>query len=460
LPITELSLPKRAGALALIGMAFLVALLVSAGPAAAAKGGNPGKPAVDVPAVIAPGSPAVPPGPPAIPPGQAATRPAKGGTKPGKAATKPGKAAITLATSTTSPSNYATGPGKSETAPGQVKAKRDAARAPGPQGSSPPGRVAQLPITAASAAVNPGLTSSAPTTAAPATASRPARAAPRRPARGRSRPPQAARQAAGVSGATPRLAGVAATAPQTLPQASRPAREPKPRRERGIARSLFTLPAVRDVLSPPPAVTRLVEVIPRFVWIILGVLALIAALLAAAVAIYARRLRRAAARADALAGLAATDPLTGLLNRRGIESHISTELARAVRYGGTLAVVFGDLRALKAINDRHGHEAGDRALKSVAHILRDQIREGDACGRVGGDEYAVALVNQGAEGAQAFCDRVRDCLHAAPALDGDQPLDLTLGVALFPRDGDTAQDLLAAADRDLYAQRGISVGGR
>jgi diguanylate cyclase (GGDEF)-like protein len=189
---------------------------------------------------------------------------------------------------------------------------------------------------------------------------------------------------------------------------------------------------------------------------ILGALALVALLLAAAVAVYARRLRRTAARAEALAGLANTDPLTGLLNRRGIETRLGTELARARRYGDPLAVVFGDLRWLKAMNDRHGHEAGDRALQSVARVLRGQIRDGDACGRVGGDEFAIVLVRQGADGARAFVERVRERLRELPAESG-MPLDLTLGVSLFPEHGDNPEDLLAAADRHLYAQRGIRV---
>jgi diguanylate cyclase (GGDEF)-like protein len=193
------------------------------------------------------------------------------------------------------------------------------------------------------------------------------------------------------------------------------------------------------------------------VWLMLGALALVALLLAAAVAIYARRLRRAAARADTLAGLANTDPLTGLLNRRGIETQLGVELGRARRYGGALAVVFGDLRSLKALNDRYGHDAGDRALQLVAHILRSQIREGDACGRVGGDEYAIVLVNQGAEGAGAFVERVRRRLRETRAPDSREPLDLTMGVSLYPEDGEKPDDLLAAADRHLYAQRGIQV---
>jgi diguanylate cyclase (GGDEF)-like protein len=258
-----------------------------------------------------------------------------------------------------------------------------------------------------------------------------------------------------VRRAAARPAAVSAR-PQRRASRSRPSAPERTSTRKPFAERLFTVPHLRDI-GATPAVTRLVEVIPRAVWLILAVLALMALALAAVLAVLARRLKRAAAHAEALAGLAATDALTGLLNRRGFESHLTTELARARRYGGTLAVVFGDLRSLKAINDSHGHEAGDRALRFVAEILAGQIREGDACGRIGGDEYAVTLVNQGTDGAHAFCDRVRTCLGDRVLPGADERLDLTMGVSLFPQDGDTANELMAAADRALYAQRGINV---
>jgi diguanylate cyclase (GGDEF)-like protein len=240
---------------------------------------------------------------------------------------------------------------------------------------------------------------------------------------------------------------------------SRPARHaptpPAARELRGGGGSLH-LPRLRDLLLPNARLASVV--IPRAVWLALGALALLAALLGTALAIYARRLREASAHAEALAGLASTDPLTGLLNRRAIEDRLTVEVARARRYGGNLAVVYCDLRALKTINDRYGHDIGDRALRTVAGVLRGQIREGDAGARVGGDEYAVTLVNQDRSGASAFCDRVHRRLATTRAPTGDIPLDLTMGVAVFPEDGDTAADLLTSADRNLYAQRGISVG--
>ena len=398
------------------GLALLVVLAALAVPATAKKGGIPAHLAAPV---VAPPAVAPAPVPASTPPGQAKVKPAK---SQGKGHAKKGSVPVAPA-----PAPVA--------APAAAPARAVAVAAP--------------PTPVASA------TPSAPTVRTIATT----RA--RHTVRRRSSAPAAPRRAPAAAGFAVAAAGrAAAPAAQASPRGVR--RQPKadtPRSLRRSVESLFTPPSVRDVAGVSPAVTRLVEVIPTFVWVILAALALLAAVLAAAVAIAARRLRRAAEREQALAGLALTDPLTGLMNRRGIEAHISSELGRAIRYGGALAVVFGDLRALKTINDRHGHDAGDRALQMVADVLRTQIREGDACGRVGGDEYAVALANQGEEGADAFVGRVRSRLRQTPVPGAGAPgLDFTMGVALFPRDGDTPEDLLTAADRDLYAQRGISVG--
>ncbi|MEA2425703.1 MAG: hypothetical protein QOH13_2113 [Thermoleophilaceae bacterium] len=348
-----------------------------------------------------------------------------------------------------------------------------AAPAPTPKGGKPkpakakgmkakgPKRAAAPPA-AAAAPSSPAATAPLPAPAAVSAAAPAAQPAPRtggggsRAVRRRASAPGATRSpapAAGLRGGSLAAARGATTA-RPAPAAS-PARHARPRTGRSRTVRLFTPPRLRDIAGTP-AVTRLVEVVPGFVWLILAGLALVASILAGALAIYARRLRATAQRAATFAGLAATDPLTGLLNRRGFESSLGIELARARRYGGTLALVFADLRALKTINDRHGHEAGDQALRTVAGVLSEQVREGDASGRVGGDEYGVVLVNQGAKGAQAFRDRVRERLSSAPGPHGEE-LELTMGVALFPDDGDSPDLLLTAADRDLYAQRGIAV---
>ena len=135
-----------------------------------------------------------------------------------------------------------------------------------------------------------------------------------------------------------------------------------------------------------------------------------------------------------------------LLNRRGMEHRLTAEIERAKRYDYPLAVIYADLRGLKAVNDARGHDAGDELLKQTAAVLSQQIREGDECARIGGDEFAAMLIYQGRSGADAYAHRVRE------------QSDLTMGIASFPADGESVDDLLRVADRRLYVERGITVG--
>jgi diguanylate cyclase (GGDEF)-like protein len=155
---------------------------------------------------------------------------------------------------------------------------------------------------------------------------------------------------------------------------------------------------------------------------------------------------------------AITDPLTGILNRRGFTNVAQRELERAQRYGHPLALAFVDVRGLKGVNDSRGHQAGDELLRQVAALLKDSSRSHDVVGRIGGDELAVMLTHQGADGMAAVMRRVRSQLPATrEALGFDHDWDLTIGMSVFPRDGHSLEDLLAAADRRLYMQRGIEL---
>lgn len=202
-------------------------------------------------------------------------------------------------------------------------------------------------------------------------------------------------------------------------------------------------------------VGQLIDGIPDGVWVALAALLLMTASLAIALALASVRLKREAARANALAGLALTDSLTGLLNRRGMEERLAHEIQRARRYGYTFAVIYGDMRGLKAVNDAYGHAAGDRLLKTTAKILGEEVRDGDASGRIGGDEFAVMLIHQGQAGGEAFCRRVRERLRKSS--QPGQLLDVTMGIAVFPEDGDDVDELFHVADQRLYAARGITV---
>jgi diguanylate cyclase (GGDEF)-like protein len=143
-----------------------------------------------------------------------------------------------------------------------------------------------------------------------------------------------------------------------------------------------------------------------------------------------------------LARASVTDPLTGCLNRRGFESRFDALLARSRDEGSELGLVVFDLDDFKAVNDGFGHAAGDDLLRWVADVLRATVRTGDVVGRFGGDEFAAAVDGTAAE---AIAKR----LTAALA----ERVSVSVGVAVFPRDGETADALHSAGDGRLYVAK-------
>ena len=147
---------------------------------------------------------------------------------------------------------------------------------------------------------------------------------------------------------------------------------------------------------------------------------------------------------------AATDSLTGLANYSQLMTALTEEINRARRYIHPLAVIFLDLDGLKLVNDSHGHLAGNRALCRVADALRASVRSTDAVVRFGGDEFACILPETSDAGAKELANRLGRRL----AMDLEQPrLTVSLGWAVFPRDGTTGEALLNEADRALYAAK-------
>jgi diguanylate cyclase (GGDEF)-like protein len=194
------------------------------------------------------------------------------------------------------------------------------------------------------------------------------------------------------------------------------------------------------------------------VWLSLAASLALAAIGGSAAFLAARRVRRHAGQFAAVSAAALTDPLTGILNRRGFLEAFDRELARARRYGRQFVLAYIDVRGLKRVNDTEGHLAGDGLLQATANLLRDSARADDVVGRIGGDEMALLLVEQGPEGADAVLSRITEEIPGRRAALGlRSPWDLTIGTASFPKDGSSVTELLAAADRRLYEQRGIAL---
>jgi len=152
---------------------------------------------------------------------------------------------------------------------------------------------------------------------------------------------------------------------------------------------------------------------------------------------------------------ASHDPLTGLPNRHQLQCELQYAIAHAARTGDGLAVLYLDLDGFKEVNDRGGHDAGDRLLREVAQRLQQGLRKGDLVARVGGDEFVALLPGcHDAEAARAVADGLRACLSPPFTLsDGLFRLDASVGIACFPADGSDPDTLLAHADRAMYAAK-------
>lgn len=151
--------------------------------------------------------------------------------------------------------------------------------------------------------------------------------------------------------------------------------------------------------------------------------------------------------------LATTDALTGLANRRVFEQRLTDELDRSNRYGHSLGLLMADVDDFKRVNDTYGHAVGDVVLQAIASILRRSVREIDLCVRYGGEEFAVILPHTDKEGGLPVAERIRKAVTTVPIVAGDDPamtMTLSIGVATYPEDGKTPDQLVHAADVALY----------
>ena len=153
--------------------------------------------------------------------------------------------------------------------------------------------------------------------------------------------------------------------------------------------------------------------------------------------------------------LSLTDPLTGLWNYRYLRESLRREVERASRFGRMLAVLVLDLDHFKGVNDTHGHAAGDAVLGEFARRIRVGLREVDVAFRQGGEEFVVLLPETDAYGGAIVAERLGAAVRDRPVtIDGLQiPISVSVGVAVYPEHGENSPQVLAAADRALYAAK-------
>jgi diguanylate cyclase (GGDEF)-like protein len=156
--------------------------------------------------------------------------------------------------------------------------------------------------------------------------------------------------------------------------------------------------------------------------------------------------------------LAYRDGLTGLYNHRYFQEQLAHEVGRAQRYGHRLSVLMLDVDRFKEVNDTYGHLMGDTLLTYVAQLIAKKLRTSDIAARYGGDEFAVVLPETDQEKALAVAQKLGQAVSSDRRWQGalleNLGVGISFGVASFPDDGRTADDLLVCADRRLYAAKG------
>ncbi|MBI4323069.1 MAG: GGDEF domain-containing protein [Candidatus Omnitrophica bacterium] len=158
---------------------------------------------------------------------------------------------------------------------------------------------------------------------------------------------------------------------------------------------------------------------------------------------------------EAIEAMAITDTLTGLLVRRYFLELAAEELQRSARHGLPCTVIMTDLDFFKAKNDTYGHLVGDVVLREVAQLVHKNLRGIDLIARYGGEEFVLLLVETGPDQAAPIAERLRQLMevHQIRAYDETLSQTVSLGIAGFPEDGRTLEDLIARADEALYAAK-------
>jgi diguanylate cyclase (GGDEF)-like protein len=148
---------------------------------------------------------------------------------------------------------------------------------------------------------------------------------------------------------------------------------------------------------------------------------------------------------------AITDPLTGVFNRRHMESRLGEALESSRRRGAPASLLLIDIDHFKRINDEHGHEAGDRVLKGIVSVVRSSARKVDLLFRMGGEEFVLLLPDTSETSAAVMAEKLRAAIAASRLLDG-HPVTASIGIAGM-QEGDTVERWVGATDVAMYAAK-------
>lgn len=157
---------------------------------------------------------------------------------------------------------------------------------------------------------------------------------------------------------------------------------------------------------------------------------------------------------DTLRERARTDELTGLPNFRAFRESLSGEIERARRYRHHFGILVFDIDHFKRYNDEFGHLGGNEALKAVAETIRQTLRAVDLAARYGGEEFVAVLPEIEPQGLATLAERIRLRIAALAPLQGDRRITISIGGAIYPQDGTSAEELFEAADNRLYEAKG------
>ncbi|AEH51502.1 GGDEF domain-containing protein [Pseudothermotoga thermarum] len=157
-----------------------------------------------------------------------------------------------------------------------------------------------------------------------------------------------------------------------------------------------------------------------------------------------------------LLDVATKDSLTGLMNRYSFLTQAQKLLKQLEAKNQPVAVVFIDLNRFKMVNDEHGHKVGDKVLEVIGKRLKNAVKTSDLVGRLGGDEFGIFVQNADRDQAKQIVDRVLQLILQPIVIDGQVfNISACAGVAIFPEDGKTLEELIEKADREMYRVKSL-----